>query len=138
MMGTWRFDCDHHENAKLCGHARRWRDHPYCSVAVARESHSKRWRRPGLVKADVVDSTQGRIFSHIVSCFAITLDGNVSNDYAGYRFSFTSQCWRVGTQQHIVGRAGSGHNCQSLAQRGGGVQTTQAYHDSSNTTSTGL
>ena len=30
------------------------------------------------------DSTQGRFFSHIESCFAITLDGNVSNGYAGY------------------------------------------------------
>ena len=42
----------------------------------------------------MVNGTQGRIFSHLASCFAITLDGNVSNDYAGYRFSFKSQCWR--------------------------------------------
>ena len=64
---------------------------------------------PGLIKADVVDGTQGRIFSHVASCFATTLDGNVSNDNAGYRFSFTSQCWRVGTQQLSIGRARSGH-----------------------------
>ena len=92
----------------------------------------------GLIKADVVDGTQGRIFSHFASCLATTLNEKLSNDYTGYRFSFTSQCWRVGTQQLSVGRAGSGHACQCLAQRRGGVQPIQAYYDSSNTTSTGL
>ena len=38
---------------------------------------------PGFIKVDVVDDTQGRIFSHIESCFAVTLDGNVSNYHCG-------------------------------------------------------
>ena len=46
----------------------------------------------GFTKAGGVDCTQAKILSNIESCSTITLDVNVSNDYAGYRFFFTSQC----------------------------------------------
>ena len=78
----------------------------------------------GFIKDDGVDGAPARIFSSIESCSAMTLDENVSNDYAGFSYS------RVSVEEletdNCVGSSGSGHACQCLAQRGGGVQTVHA------------